>query len=271
MPELPDVETFKRYLDATALHQPVAGVRIGAPRLLRGLPPQALGQRLRRRSLESTRRHGKWLFARAGGAGWLVLHFGMSGRLQYAKSAAALPPHPELLLRFANGAGLAYLAPRKLGRIDWTPDPDAYVADHAPGPDALALGRVGFRQRARGRRGGVKAWLMDQRALAGIGNLYSDEILFQAGIHPRRAVADLDEAALGRLYRAMRRVLREAIAAGADPRAMPANFLLRERSPGGRCPRCGEALATTRAAGRTAWYCPRCQVAEAAAEGRPQR
>lgn len=259
MPELPDVETYKRYLDATALHQPIAGIRVGAPRLLHGITPQALGRRLHGQAMESTRRHGKYLFARIDEAGWLVLHFGMTGRLRYAKSSGRLPADAELLLRFENGAGLAYIAPRKLGRIDWTEAPDGYAASRRLGPDALSLDCASLRERARGRRGGVKSWLMDQAALAGIGNVYSDEILFQAGIHPRRAVAELADAQLRALYRALRRVLRGAIDAKADPLGMPRSFLLPERHADGHCPRCGGPVAKTRGAGRTAWFCPRCQ------------
>lgn len=259
MPELPDVETFRRYLDATALHQPIGKVRVGAPRLLRGITPQGLGRRLHGRALESTRRHGKHLFARVDEAGWLVLHFGMSGRLQYAKASGRLPQDAELLLRFANEAGLAYIAPRKLGRIDWSGAPDDYIASRGLGPDALALDHAAFRDLARGRRGGVKSWLMDQGSLAGIGNLYADEILFQAGIHPGHAVAQLDDSALQALHKAMGRVLRQAIEARAEPDAMPRSFLLPRRHAGARCPRCGERLAAIKLAGRTACFCPRCQ------------
>ncbi len=259
MPELPDVETYKRYLDATALHQPIARIRVGAQRLLHGISPQALGRRLDGHSLESTGRHGKYLFVRVDEAGWLVLHFGMTGKLRYAKSPDSTPRHVELLLQFENGAALAYIAPRKLGRIDWAEAPDDYVAARGLGPDALRLDYTTFRERARSRRGRVKSWLMNQAALAGIGNIYSDEILFQAKIHPRRAVAELDGTTLQTLHRVLGRVLRQAIDAHANPDSMPRSFLLPHRAAGGRCPRCGAQVDAIRVAGRTSYYCPRCQ------------
>lgn len=259
MPELPDVESYKRYLDATSLHQPIEAVHVGALRLLRDLTPQSLGRRLHGKALESTRRHGKYLFVRVEDGGWLVLHFGMSGRLRYAGSADALPRDGEMLLRFENGAGLAYLAPRKLGRIAWADDPADYVASQGLGADALELDEAGLRALAKGRRGGVKSWLMDQDSLAGIGNLYSDEILFQAGIHPRQAVAALDDAQFRTLARSLGQVLREAIEAQADPGAMPRSFLLPRREAGADCPRCGGRLDELRVAGRTAVFCPNCQ------------
>lgn len=105
MPELPEVETTKRYLDATALHQTMETVHVGATRLLHGITPQDLGRKLRGRALETTRRHGKYLFARVDETGWLVLHFGMTGRLQYAKSSGELPQHAELLIHSRTARG----------------------------------------------------------------------------------------------------------------------------------------------------------------------
>jgi formamidopyrimidine-DNA glycosylase len=105
----------------------------------------------------------------------------------------------------------------------------------------------------------VKAALMNQAVLAGIGNLYADEILFQAGVHPRAAPRRLSRATLRRLYRTMERVLRAAIAARAEPANLPRTFLLRHRGDDGRCPRCGRRLRTMRVSGRTTYYCPRRQ------------
>lgn len=133
------------------------------------------------------------------------------------------------------------------------------MAARTLGPDALTLGYADFRALAKGRRGSAKSWLMDQSILAGIGNIYSDEILFQAGIHPKRAVTDLDERVLEALHKALRRVLRLAIDAHAEPDHLPPGYLLPQRKAHGRCPRCGGSLAQLKAAGRTAYYCPQRQ------------
>jgi formamidopyrimidine-DNA glycosylase len=103
------------------------------------------------------------------------------------------------------------------------------------------------------------AALMDQRFLAGIGNIYSDERLFQSGIRPDVKVSDLPDARMNALYLAMRRVLRIAIAGQADPNRLPESWLLPHRYKGGKCPRCGGALEERRSSGRTAYFCPRCQ------------
>lgn len=260
MPELPDVEVYRRYLSATSLHQRIDRVHLESPELLVGTSPQGLGRALHGRSLEEAQRHGKYLFAEVSGGRWLVMHFGMSGELRYFKRGEEdEPDYTQCLLLFGNGFNLAYVAPRKLGMIGLVASPQWLVEEKELGPDAMALDMDAFREQAAGRRGGVKSWLMDQSSIAGIGNIYSDEILFQAQIHPKRPVNDLDEDALARLYRAMRSVLERAVTAGADPSAMPSDFLLPHREPDGRCPRCDTPLESIQAGGRTAWFCPRCQ------------
>ncbi|NIV75604.1 MAG: Fpg/Nei family DNA glycosylase [Gammaproteobacteria bacterium] len=259
MPELPDVEYFKRYLDATALHQRIQRVHVQAPALLRGLSPQALGRRLHHRRLEGTHRHGKYLFARIDSCGWLVLHFGMTGTLSYFADASLLPDYTRLLLDFDNGFHLAYTAPRKLGCIAVVDRPQAVVAEHRLGADAMNLDAESFRALARARRGGVKSWLMNQHVIAGIGNIYADEILFQARVLPQRTVDDLSDRELHRLYTQMRRVLPAAVDAHVDPDEMPEDFLLPCRGARGRCPRCGTELGRAKLSGRTAYYCVRCQ------------
>lgn len=261
MPELPDVEVFKRCLDARCLQQKVTRVQVPALSLLEGLTPQSLGRHLQGRRLRQTRRHGKFLFVRADAHGWLVLHFGMTGRLACGRWCGQAPHYTGALLRFEPGTYLAYVAPRKLGLIAWTATPASFIAAKRLGTDAAALSLAQLRKLAARRRGALKAWLMDQGAMAGIGNLYSDEILFQARLHPRTAVRDLDRHSTARLHRAIGRVLARAIAAQADPKRLPDTFLLRHRTVGDRCPRCAGPVRRIRAAGRTAYYCPRCQPA----------
>lgn len=260
MPELPDVEVYRRYLRSTALHQRIEHVHVESPALLPGTTPQGLGRALKGEAFESTGRHGKHLFAELDHDGWLMLHFGMTGSLAYFRHREDTPDYTRCLFTFANGFHLAYVAPRKLGRIALVDSPQSFVTEHGLGPDALGLDAEAFQRLASGRRGGVKSWLMDQETMAGVGNVYSDEILFQAGIHPRRSVADLDDEALHRLHRALRSVLEAAIEAHAEPSRMPESFLLPHREQGGRCPKCNAQVEKVQAAGRTAWYCPKCQL-----------
>lgn len=268
MPELPDVEIQRRYVNATALHQPIERVHVDDAAVLDGVTPQSLGRMLHGRAFELTRRHGKYVFIRAGGGHWLVLHFGMTGYLACYRHGDRTPSHARFVTSFGNGRHLAYVSQRKLGRITVADSPEAFVRRHRLGPDALALDRFALCDLAARRRGFVKSWLMDQHAMAGIGNVYSDEILFQAGIHPRYPVAALEHEALERLHQSLHEVLRAAIDARADPSRMPAEFLLTHRHADGRCPVCGAALRAVRAAGRRSWFCPDCQPQQGDAPSR---
>jgi formamidopyrimidine-DNA glycosylase len=259
MPELPDVETYKRYFDSTALHRRVRALHVPGPRVLRGLTPQALGRRIDGSTFEASRRHGKYLFVRLDPDGWLVLHFGMTGRLAYFKSPTDKPDYTDVLFELDNGFRLAYAASRKLGWVGRLDDPDAFIAEEGLGPDALALDLDGFRRLAAEARGGVKCWLMRQETLAGIGNVYSDEVLFRARLHPKTSVRSLDPGQVAALFEALREVLYTSIAAQADPRRMPPDFLLPHRNPGAHCPQCGRLIMTIKACGRTAYLCPGCQ------------
>lgn len=257
MPELPDVEVFKRYLDATALHQTVEEVTVEDPDLLEGVSGDALRRRLRGRELAGTRRHGKYLFAEAAGEGWLVLHFGMTGFLKYFRREDSAPDHPRLLLAFFDGYRLAYDCQRKFGAVGWTGDVDRFVADKGLGPDPLGadFGLAAFRARLDGRRGAIKPTLMNQEVLAGVGNVYSDEILFHAGIHPERKVPDLGEDDVAAIHRALGRVLEEAIRAQVDPHRLPDGYLLPRREEGAGCPRCAGTVRRKKVSGRSAYFC----------------
>jgi formamidopyrimidine-DNA glycosylase len=124
MPELPDVESYRRYLDANALHHKIARVEVESPGVLEDTSPQGLGRMLKGKRFESTRRHGKYLFAKLDGEEWLGMHFGMTGKLEYVNNKEELPNHTRCLFKFDNGFDLAYIAPRKLGRIVPVDSPD---------------------------------------------------------------------------------------------------------------------------------------------------
>jgi formamidopyrimidine-DNA glycosylase len=263
MPELPDVQVFKEYLDATSLHQRIEHVRLGDPRrMLEGMSAKTVRSRLEARALESTRRHGKHLFAEIGGdAGWLVLHFGMTGGVQYYEGNEGEPDFTRLRLDFHNGRHLAFTDTRKLGSIAFAESVEEYVDAKGLGIDALdpALDKDAFRELMTGRAGSVKGALMNQSVIAGIGNEYSDEILFQMGLHPKAKLADLREPRIDELWRTMRRVLRTAIRARVDTARLPRSYVLPHRHGDGKCPKCGRRLERVSAVGRSAYYCPRHQ------------
>ncbi len=261
MPELPEVERFKRYLDATALHQEVESVELRDAKRIVSVSARKLRDQVQGKSFVSTARHGKYLLVHLESPPLLVLHFGMTGSLDYSREDDERPEHTRVVFHFAQGHKLAYVCPRKLGRITLTDDRQTFLAKRRLGPDALdrrLMFRV-FSDRLSGRRGAIKSAIMNQAILAGVGNLYADEILFQARIAPGRRVDNLDEESVRTVHRTMRRVLRTSIRHNAEFSQLPRSYLLRRREPDGRCPRCGSQLKQVRISGRGTHFCPNCQ------------
>lgn len=259
MPELPDIEIFKRYVDATSLHQEISSVKVRNEKVLGAVSARKLQSTLKGRTFESTRRHGKNLFVKLDEGGWMLMHFGMTGSLAYFENPDNEPPHSRLLFAFESGYHLAFDDGRMFGKVDLIAGPEDFMRERELGPDTLELDAGSFRERLSGTRGGIKATLMNQKMLAGIGNLYSDEILFQACIHPKTSVAQLDGPALENLHKETLRVLNTAIKQEAYPQELPDSFLLSHRQEGARCPRGNGQIQKLKAAGRTAYFCPTCQ------------
>lgn len=265
MPELPDVESYRRYLSAKALHKRIRDVHVGSTKILRGVSSRGVKQALRGRQMDRTRRHGKHLFIALDDGTWVAMHFGMTGRLLYFKSLRDDPEHDRLRLDLDNGYHLAFDDTRMIGRVRLISDPDDFITIERLGPDALdaSLNKRAFVRLMKGRKGRIKAALMDQTLVAGIGNIYSDEILFQARLHPNTPVKRLSDKELRALHTTIRRVLKVAIERGAGSEELvdrlPAKYLLRHREAGAACPRCGGTIKRSKAGGRSLYYCPRCQ------------
>jgi formamidopyrimidine-DNA glycosylase len=256
MPELPDVEGYRRYFARHARGKSVAGVSAPAPDMLRNTSPAAMARSLRGRRFASPDRHGKWLIAPTGGP-MLVFHFGMTGRFNWAREGP-LHRHDRVVLRFADGT-LRYRNMRKLGGV-WLARSAGEVDGITGqlGPDALDLDREAFVRLLAARRGGLKATLMNQRVIAGIGNELSDEVLWQARLHPSRGVASLDDRGIRRLHRIVRRVIVASNRHGRIPRKR--TWISSQRGVGSpSCPRCGAELRRSRIVGRTSYWCSRCQ------------
>lgn len=259
MPELPDVEIFRRYLTRHARKQSIDKTKVPCPELLESINAGGLGRQLRGHFIRKSHRHGKHLIAELDSGAALVMHFGMTGYLVYSKSTQQAPDHICLTLHFNSNRNLYYISKRKLGHIAYASDPAVYVRDKGLGPDARLLDADGFAAAVADGHGTIKGRLMDQSRLAGLGNVYTDELLFQAQIHPGTPVETLDSNRLNELYEAMCHVLDKAIEANAQPQRMPDHFLLPNRKPGTPCPRCGTKVVKTKVAGRSGYMCPGCQ------------
>jgi len=265
MPELPEVEIFSRLVLEHCRGRGIDRVTVGDPGILDGISPEMLERRLEGERIRSSSRHGKHLFIILSGAGALAMHFGTNGSLQLLSRLAAEPPYARLQLYLEGGDCLVYVNPRRLGRVGLCDGPEAFVARSGLGPDALdpAFDLRAFTAILAASKRDVKTLLMDQKRIAGIGNIYSDEILFQARLYPGTLAAKLANGGASQLFHAMRETLGAAIRCGAGSEQMterlPKDFLLPHRHPGGVCPRCGGLLATDKRGGRTGYYCPRCQ------------
>ena len=254
MPELPEVEIYTRYFSKHALRQKIAGVRVVDDRILGETRADRFVVGLKGRTFTRARRHGKHLFADAR-ATWLHLHFGMTGDLAYYRGDD--PRFAKVVFDFANGFHLAFEDMRLFGVVDLTADPDEFIAAHRLGPDPLdpRFTLKTFRALLEKRRGAIKSLLMSQDIIAGIGNLYADETLFQTSIHPRRPVDRIDEGESRAIFTTMRRVLNDVIARREAGRELPHRYLFMHREEGERCRRCGGTIKRTVVFGRTTYFC----------------
>ena len=266
MPELPDVEIFRRRLDDAATGRRITDAKVLDARLLDGISARELERRLVGRRIRRTERHGKHLIAGLDDGSALILHFGMTGTIETSAEDAAAPKYEVLHIGLRKDRWASVTSRRKLGNIWLTSDVATFLKDHSQGPDALAktLDADAFGTALVAKRSALKAALMDQARIAGIGNIYADEILFQARLHPLTQVGDLERDQLERLYQTTIRVLLQAIArsvmAEGPASAFPDDWLSAHREPGGRCPRCRALLATIKTGGRTGYFCSRCQT-----------
>jgi len=254
MPELPDVEVFRRYLERHAGGADIVEAEVRDARCLEDIGADRFEALLAGTQFGQSRRHGKHLLVRLKEDLWLTLHFGMTGYLVRVTDDEE-PDYSRISFHLGGGGSLHYILKRMLGRAGITNSPEAFIDRHDLGPDALDLDSDAFDELLQSARGGVKSLLMNQARVAGIGNVYSDEMLFQAGIHPAARCGDLHVDARGRLDVARREVLETAIEREADPERLPGTWLLPHRDEGARCPRCGGSINREVVSGRGAYFC----------------
>jgi formamidopyrimidine-DNA glycosylase len=260
MPELADVEGYRRYLSRYAKGKRIEAIEAPSSDLIRNTSAAGLGRALRGRRFARPDRHGKWLMAPTDGDPFVLMHFGMTGNLEWSpRGDTDRHVHDRVVFLLAGGEELRYRNMRKFGGV-WLARDASEIGRVTGrlGPDALDLDRDAFEELLAARRGGVKAALMNQRLLAGIGNEISDEILWRARIHPARSLASLNRRTRGRIYDAMRGVLTESVRHGRIPRK-PGWIEEVRGTPDAKCPSCGTRLRRSTVAGRTAYWCPRHQ------------
>lgn len=271
MPELPEVETVVRGLREKLTDREFARVEIRTAGCLRGGADEFCGSLRGRKILGFSRRGKNIVFHLSGGAA-LIVHLRMTGRLQLVSPEEPPGPHTHAVFSFRkHPEPLRFDDTRKFGRI-WfeKKGPGGELASLSGlGPEPLEISAREFTRRVRAKKRRIKPLLLDQAFLAGVGNIYADESLHRARIHPLRNSAGLSEDEIRRLFRSLRRVLREAIAAGGtsvrsyvDARGVRGRYqnLLRVYGREGEaCRKCGAIIVRRTVGGRSTFFCPRCQ------------
>lgn len=273
MPELPEVEVLRRSLEPHVVGDRIVRVEVRNPALREPVRPRELARRSTGRGIERLGRRAKYLLVELEGGQTVVVHLGMSGRLTLVPEGTPLEPHEHVALHLESGRRLRLRDPRRFGLLFALPtreiprDPHFSHLGVEPLEPELA-GEV-LARAAAGRRGPVKPFLMDATVVVGLGNIYATEALFRAGVHPLRSVSRISPARWERIARGSVAVLRQAIDQGgttlndfADGEGRSGYFQVslgvygREGEP---CSSCGAPIRRIVQAGRSTFYCPRCQ------------
>jgi formamidopyrimidine-DNA glycosylase len=273
MPELPEVETVVRGLEAVLPGQNILSVRLGKTDFIDD--PPALEEFIPGSRILGVRRHGKFLTVELEAQQQpenrfsLLIHLGMTGQLTVRRSEEPVAPHTHVFFALDDGRELRYTDIRRFGRMLLAPQTQRERILGQLGLDPLEASQADFRAQLAGRRARIKALLLDQHVFRGMGNIYTDESLWRARIHPARHGASLKQEELARLYRAVRSVLNEAIRLRGssvsdyvDSNGSPGEYQRRHRvyqREGKGCIRCGAKIRRIIVAGRSSYFCPRCQ------------
>jgi formamidopyrimidine-DNA glycosylase len=274
MPELPEVETIARGLRETLPGLAFAGVAVYDLRAVPGHEPEEFVRRTRGRTVANVRRRGKLLLLDlefdAAPQSVLTVHLRMTGRVVHGPDRAP-ESHERIRFSMNDGSVLTFADVRRFGgcRVFTPAELERWTFWNVLGPEPLEIGEAEFVELFRGRRAKIKGLLLDQRVIAGVGNIYADESLFRAGIRPDAVASGLSAARLKRLRKALCEVLRQAIAengssisdyrnARGDAGAFQNSFQVYGKA-GEPCARCGRTLCGCRVAGRSSTYCDECQ------------
>jgi formamidopyrimidine-DNA glycosylase len=274
MPELPEVETIARGVDARLRGDRIVEAWFGSHREPFKTPPRSQAAALEGRAILHVHRTGKHIVCELGlapgndpDAQWIV-HLGMTGRLLVTTPQAPVEPHTHARLRLKSGRELRFVDPRRFGRLEFR-ELKRGAPFAAQGLEPLTIDSPAFAALFRGRRLPIKAALLNQSLLSGVGNIYADESLFRAGIRPRKSACRLTRIELERLRLALRTVLEDAIRLGGssvsdyvDAEGVRGFFQLEHRvyqRTGRPCLTCGSLVRRVVVAGRSTHYCSRCQ------------
>lgn len=258
MPELPEVEGYKIYIESTCLHKKIMSFECRDNRLLKSAKAD-FEKHLVDQELTATVRIGKYLFVKTTGKKILVIHFGMTGRPNYYKEKDDRPKYGHIVLTFENGFHFAFENKRKFGWWDLIDSIEAYKKDKKLSDDARNLSLENFKNSLSNRKTAIKAVIMDQSVAAGIGNWMADDILYQSKIHPATKVQKLSDEQIETIFKAMKHVIEVAIEHEAHYDDFPEEFLIHFRKEGGICFHTGAEIQKIKVGGRSTYFSPKWQ------------
>jgi formamidopyrimidine-DNA glycosylase len=269
MPELPEVETIRRGLVPLVTESRISGLTVRERRLRWPIAPRLSGNIAGRR-ISSIRRRGKYLLLELDG-GCLMIHLGMSGSLRYLPDAETPKPHDHYDIALENGAILRYNDPRRFGSLHFTRKPNEHPLLRHLGPEPLGDDFTGeyLWRRGRGRRTAIKPFIMNGEIVVGVGNIYANEALHRAGIHPLRAAGRISHQRMDRLCTEIRAVLEDALRSGGTtlrdfvgsdgrPGYFRQSLAVYERD-NQPCRHCANTIVRRVTGQRATYYCATCQ------------
>ncbi|HVP36324.1 MAG TPA: bifunctional DNA-formamidopyrimidine glycosylase/DNA-(apurinic or apyrimidinic site) lyase [Terriglobales bacterium] len=270
MPELPEVETVVRGLRKTVLGKKIKSLKIYPSRILHS-PAESLRRNLLQQRIREINRRGKNIILKLSNGDLLLIHLGMTGNLVYMNGSIPMGKHDHIDLEFSDRTHLRYSDIRKFGRFKLIKSSQVTKEGVLKklGPEPLEISRDDFVKLLQGKKGRIKSVLMNQSIIAGIGNIYADEVLFEAKIHPLQMVSDLSRNKLMKLHSAIQKILKKAIKAGGssvddyrDVDGKKGFFQFYHKvygRAGEPCKRCGTKIRRIIVSQRSTHFCPRCQ------------
>ncbi len=267
MPELPEVETIRNELLPYIVGRTISGVTLFWERMLRQPSPAEFHPRISGQKVTGLSRRGKYLVFQLGGGGCLIAHLKMSGSLLLGKGSP--PEYTRAIIHLDDGTSIFFRDPRKFGTLQLVEDSDSVLCKLGPEPLSSSFTPETLYDSLKKRKAPIKALLLDQSFIAGIGNMYADEALFVAGIHPLKPSNSLSRTEAHRLHRAIQDVLREAIGnkgasvntyfrPGGEMGTAHSQFQVAHRG-GKPCPTCNTPIQRIPIRNRGSYFCPRCQ------------
>ncbi|QAA82708.1 Fpg/Nei family DNA glycosylase [Aequorivita sp. H23M31] len=257
MPELPEIAHVKKFADEALLHKKVMKLSFGAAKPLQETQKK-FTDTFKDQTFTETQQLGKYLFINSDAKKWLVLHFGMSGKLDFS-ALEELPKHAIITFHFKDDTHFSFVCPRKFGKV-WIADSvEDFQKEHNLGPHALSISKKDFMAMMEKQTAGAKSVLMDQHNIAGIGNVYTDEILFQSHIHPKTKISNLPKKELNSIYSNISKVLKKATQIIEKGEKAPDSWLKSHRNEGDDCPGCKGKVKKIQVGGRSTYFCEGCQ------------